>query len=234
MAAAGPGLVQSVPALAALTATQQLSGPAAQQSQLPSAGQLSGQIPGHLLKPEPPDATGQHTHLPHPLSGPATVQTGQTSDQQTHFMPLSASGASDFAPHGLLATSLLHLPSHMQLSHSPVPDPSGAAPSSELSPTPLSRQIAPVSTNPFASISQHGLGEESSPGLLLNTDLQAAAAAWDDRQQCGLSGADPVLGELPTSLPLSSPYSLPMTGMPTSLPQEWTLASKDVPHSSRT
>lgn len=44
-------------------------------------------------------------------------------------------------------------------------------------------------TNPFACISQGVYGEPSSPGLLLNTDLQAAAAAWDDQQRNILTGA---------------------------------------------
>lgn len=101
-------------------------------------------------------------------------------------MPLSVSGASDFSPHNLL-TGFAHLPPKVDLNSSgSVLD---AARALDVSPSPLSRPMRVPPTNPFASINQGIYGEPSSPGLLLNTDLQAAAAAWDDQQRNILTGA---------------------------------------------
>ena len=113
--------------------------------------------------------------------------SAQTSDQQTHYMPLPISGASDFSPHNLLAGGFAHLPPKADLNSSAsVID---AARALDVSPSPLSQPMGVPPSNPFASISQVVYGEPSSPGLLLNTDLQAAAAAWDDQQRNILTGA---------------------------------------------
>ena len=221
--AVGPSLAQSVPGLAALTAQRQPSASA------PLLG--LAQPTGHLQHAQGSDQ--QQLHMPHSLSGAAPVQTGQTgqtSDQQTHFMPLSGSGASDFAPHGLLGTgTMLHLGAgHIQLGRSPAPNASHAGPSSDVSPSTLSRQIPLLGTNPFALISKNGYGaDDGSPGLLLNTDLQAAAAAWDDRQHCILPRPSNPLVELPASLPLTSPYTMPMTSMEGVVHHDWGLPLKD-------
>ena len=217
--AAEPGLAQSVLGLAAFKGQPQPSASA------PLLG--LAQLPGQLQHAQGSDQ--QQTHLPRSLTGATPVQTGQTSDQQTHFMPMSGSGASDPFPHGLLGPGMLHLgPGHLQLGHSPAPDGSNHGPSSDVSPSPLSTQIAPVVTNPFATITTNGYGgEEGSPGLLLNTDLQAAAAAWDERQHCVLPGpSSPLLG-LPASLPMSSPYAMPLTSMPGAVPHGWNMPMKD-------
>ena len=113
--------------------------------------------------------------------------SAQTSDQQTHYMPLPISGASDFSPHSLLAGGFAHLPPTAGLNSSAsIVDTAKAL---DVSPSPLSRPMGVPPSNPFASISQGMYGEPSSPGLLLNTDLQAAAAAWDDQQRNILTGA---------------------------------------------
>ena len=109
----------------------------------------------------------------------AQGSSAQTSDQQTHYMPLPLSGASDFSPHNLLAGGFAHLPPPKADLNSSASIIDAARPS-DVSPSPL---------NPFASINQGMYGEPSSPGLLLNTDLQAAAAAWDDQQRNILTGA---------------------------------------------
>lgn len=118
----------------------------------------------------------------------AQGSSAQTSDQQTHYMPLSLSGASDFSPHNLLAGGFTHLPPPKATLNSSA-SVIDAARATDVSPPPLSRPMAVAPTNPFASISQGMYGEPSSPGLLLNTDLQAAAAAWDDQQRHILTGA---------------------------------------------
>lgn len=141
VAAAGPSLVRTVPALAALAATMPLT----------------------LLV--------------------------QTSDQQTCYMPLSASGASDFPPQQLLAGSFGTLPDPVNLNGNPNPAVTEAARSLEVSQSQLSRQVAAATPiNPFATIGQTRFGEPSSTGLLLNIDLQAAAASWDDQQRHILNG----------------------------------------------
>lgn len=124
--------------------------------------------------------------------------SAQTSHQQTHYMPLPVSGGSDFSPHHLLAGGFAHLPPQVDLSSS-----AGvmvAARALDVSPSPLSRPAGVPPSNPFASISQGMYGEPSSPGLLLNTDLQAAAATWDDQQRSILTGAgSKSLSELPAA-----------------------------------
>lgn len=219
MAAAGPSLAQTVPGLAALTAHRQPSVAAPLSGLAQSARQL------HTTDPH------QAQIAPHSFSGAAPVatgQTGQTSDQQTHFMPLSGSAASDFASHGLLGSGMLHLgPGHLQIGHASAADASNSGPSSEFSPTPLSRPVQPIGPNPFASITQNGFGsDDGSPGLLLNTDLQAAAAAWDERQQCVLPGPINALVQMPAPLPSSSPYSMPLASIPGALQHEWGVAVK--------
>lgn len=102
-------------------------------------------------------------------------------------MPLPVSGASDFSPHTLLAGSFPHLPLPADL-HSGA-DVIDAARALDVSPSHLSPPMAVPPSNPFASIGQGMYGEPSSPGLLLNTDLQAAAATWDDQQRSILTGA---------------------------------------------
>lgn len=222
IAAAGPSLARSVPGLAALTAQRQPSASAPLLGLTQSPGQLQA-------------SDAQHPQMGlHSLSGTApgaTGQTGQPSDQQTHFMPLSGSGATDFASHGLLGTGLLHLgPGHVQIGHSSAADASHHGPSSEFSPTPLSRPVQPIGANPFAAITQNGFGsDEGSPGLLLNTDLQAAAAAWDERQQCILPGPINPLVNMPAALPASSPYSMPLAGIPTALQHDGGVTIKKDP-----
>lgn len=122
------------------------------------------------------------------LTGAAAQgSSAQTSHQQTHYMPLPVSGASDFSPHHLLAGGFAQLPPKVDLiSSANVMD---AARALDVSPSPLSRPAGVPPSNPFASISQRIYGEPSSPGLLLNTDLQAAAATWDDQQRDILTGA---------------------------------------------
>ncbi|KAL3156641.1 hypothetical protein ABBQ38_000924 [Trebouxia sp. C0009 RCD-2024] len=117
----------------------------------------------------------------------AQGSSAQTSHQQTHYMPLPVSGGSDFSPHHLLAGGFAHLPPQVDLSSSAsVMD---AARALDVSPSPLSRPASVPPSNPFATINQGMFGEPSSPGLLLNTDLQAAAATWDDQQRSILTGA---------------------------------------------
>ena len=116
----------------------------------------------------------------------AQGSSAQTSDQQTHYMPLSASGASDFSPQNLLTGGFPHLPPQVNLNSNG--GHTDAARTVDVSPSPLSRPVGVPTSNPFASISQGMYGEPSSPGLLLNTDLQAAAAAWDDHQRNILTG----------------------------------------------
>lgn len=125
--------------------------------------------------------------------------SGQTSDQQTHYMPLSASVASEFSPQQLLVGGFASLPDSVNLNRDPSPNATDAARSLNVSPSPLSRHVGgAVPRNPFSTINQNAFGEPSSPGLLLNTDLQAAAAAWDDHQRHILTG----------------PGSRPLNGMP--------------------
>jgi len=125
--------------------------------------------------------------------------SAQTSDQQTHYMPLSASGASEFSPQQLLAGGFASLPNPVNLNGDSNPGATDAARSLDVSPSPLSRHVGgAVPRNPFGTINQNAFGEPSSPGLLLNTDLQAAAAAWDDHQRHILTG----------------PGSRPLDGMP--------------------
>ena len=125
--------------------------------------------------------------------------SGQTSDQQTHYMPLSASVASEFSPQQLLVGGFASLPDSVNLNRDPSPNATDAARSLDVSPSPLSRHVGgAVPRNPFSTINQNAFGEPSSPGLLLNTDLQAAAAAWDDHQRHILTG----------------PGSRPLDGMP--------------------
>jgi len=126
--------------------------------------------------------------------------SGQTSDQQTHYMPLSASGASEFSPQQLLVGGFASLPNSVNLNGDPSPGATDVARSLDVSPSPLSRHVGgAVPRNPFGTINQNAFGEPSSPGLLLNTDLQAAAAAWDDHQPHILPG----------------PGSRPLDGLPT-------------------
>ena len=116
--------------------------------------------------------------------------SGQTSDQQTHYMPLSASVASEFSPQQLLVGGFASLPDSVNLNHDPSPNATDAARSLDVAPSPLSRHVGgAVPRNPFGTINQNAFGEPSSPGLLLNTDLQAAAAAWDDHQRHILTGS---------------------------------------------
>lgn len=138
----------------------------------------------------------------------AQGSSAQTSDQQTHYMPLSASG-SDFSPHNLLTGAFPHLPAQVDLNSSN--GAANAARGLDVSPSPLSQPVGVPTSNPFASISQGMYGEPSSPGLLLNTDLQAAAAAWDERQRNILTGPgsrpiaeiSPLTGVQPNASPLS-------------------------------
>ena len=116
-------------------------------------------------------------------------------------MPLPISGASEFSPHSLLAGGFAHLPPTGGLNSSAsVVD---AAKALDVLPSPLSQAMAVPPSNPFASVSQGLFGEPSSPGLLLNTDLQAAAAAWDDQQRNILTGAGS--RPLPEMAPSASP-----------------------------
>lgn len=186
VAAAGPGLARSVPALAAVT----------------------GIPPG---------------------------SSAQTSDQQTHYMPLSASGASDFSPQQLLNGGYRHHLQHpVDMNGNTGSDAAEAARSLDVSPSPLSRHMGAAPSNPFAVFSEGVYGEPSSPGLLLNTDLQAAAAAWDDQQRHILNrpgsrsihavqpsvplprnNRSPLaaLNVLPVSAPLPAGHSLPLQPM---------------------
>lgn len=138
----------------------------------------------------------------------AQGSSAQTSDQQTHYMPLPVSGASDFSPHTLLAGSFPHLPLPADLhSSAGVID---AARALDVSPSHLSPPMAVPPSNPFASIGQGMYGEPSSPGLLLNTDLQAAAASWDDQQRSILTGAGSrPLPEVPSSVSAGRVHSAP-------------------------
>ena len=135
--------------------------------------------------------------------------SAQTSDQQTHYMPVSGSGASDLSAQQLISSAFGQMQNPLEVANPAAgPDPTVAtASAAEASPSPYSRQNGAVCSNPFSSISQGMFGEPSSPGLLLNTDLQAAAAAWDDQQRNILTGPGSVSGrpleELPTSLPLN-------------------------------
>ena len=125
--------------------------------------------------------------------------SGQTSDQQTHYMPLSASGASEFSPQQLLVGGFASLPNSVNLNGDPSPGAADVPRSLDVLPSPLSRHVGgAVPRNPFGTINQNAFGEPSSPGLLLNTDLQAAAAAWDDHQRHILT----------------SPGSRPLDGLP--------------------
>ena len=138
--------------------------------------------------------------------------SAQTSDQQTHYMPLSASAASDFSPQNLLTGSFAHLP--------PPTDPNSNGSGAhgdrrlEVSPSDVRRSMGAAASNPFASISQGMYGEPSSPGLLLNTDLQAAAAAWDDQRRSIMTGPGSRLTadmpEAPAGVPGDTPPLSPL------------------------
>ena len=113
-------------------------------------------------------------------------------------MPLSASGASEFSPQQLLVGGFASLPNSVNLNGDPSPGAADVPRSLDVSLSPLSRHVGgAVPRNPFGTINQNAFGEPSSPGLLLNTDLQAAAAAWDDHQRH-----------------LTSPGSRPLDGLP--------------------
>lgn len=164
----------------------------------------------HRLLPQLVAAAGPSIarHVPALAALAASMPQGssaQTSDQQTHYMPLSASGASDFSPQQLLAGGFGSLPNPSDLNGNPSPksspDAADAAQALEASPVPLTRHAtAAAPSNPFATINQNTFGEPSSPGLLLNTDLQAAAAAWDDHQRHILTGpGGSPLGAMPVA-----------------------------------
>lgn len=169
------------------------------------------------------------------LAGIPPGSSAQTSDQQTHYMPLSASGASDFSPQQLLNGGYRHHLQHpVDMNDNTGSDAAEAARSLDVSPSPLSRHMGAAPSNPFAVFSEGVYGEPSSPGLLLNTDLQAAAAAWDDQQRHILNGPGSrsihavqpsvplprnnrsslaTLDVLPVSAPLPAGHSLPLQPM---------------------
>lgn len=142
--------------------------------------------------------------------------SAQTSDQQTHYMPLSASGASDFSPQQLLAGGFASMPNPVDLNSNAGPgsEPIDAGRALDVPPSPLSRHLGAAPSNPFATINQNAYGEPSSPGLLLNTDLQAAAAAWDDHQRHILTGpGSRSMDDLPGSVPAIRHHQSPLRSL---------------------